>query len=78
MKSWEDSPRATDARRPPLITDIGTFAIPAARPEVAQASRHYNQGNKLLAKGKLIDAERAYRQALTLAPADAQAWSNLG
>jgi len=46
--------------------------------QIALAYRYYNHGNQLLTKGKLADAERAYRQALTHAPSDAQAWSNLG
>ncbi len=32
----------------------------------------------MLAHGKLADAERSYRQALALAPNDAEAWANLG
>lgn len=78
MKHRGQPARSPQSRRPPLVADIGTFAILPAASQLAVASRHYNQGNKLLAKGKLIEAERAYRQALALAPIDAQAWSNLG
>jgi protein O-GlcNAc transferase len=45
---------------------------------MALASRHYNEANRHLAQGRLAAAERSYRQAVALAPADAQAWSNLG
>jgi protein O-GlcNAc transferase len=78
MKHREESARATNARRAPLVNEIGAFAISTATPKLALASRHYNQGNQLLVKGKLNEAERAYRQAVALAPEDAQAWSNLG
>ena len=78
MKHRGQPARSISVRRPPLVTEIDTFAISAPAPQIALASRHYNQANKLLTKGKLIEAERAYRQALQLAPADPQAWANLG
>ncbi len=78
MKHRGQPARSQQSRRPPLVADIGTFAVSTAASQLALASRHYNQGNKLLAKGKLAEAERAYRQAVALAPSDAQAWSNLG
>jgi protein O-GlcNAc transferase len=44
----------------------------------ARATRRYNEGNHHLAAGRLTDAVLAYRQAVALAPDDAQAWANLG
>lgn len=78
MKHRGQPARSISVRRPPLVTEIDTFAISAPAPQIALPSRHYNPANKLLTKGKLIEAERAYRQALQLAPADPQAWANLG
>jgi protein O-GlcNAc transferase len=46
--------------------------------QVGVASRSFIQGNKLLTQGKLLAAERAYRDALKLLPGDARGWSNLG
>ncbi len=78
MKHRGQPARSQPSRHPPRVADIGTFAVSTAAPQLALASPHYNLGNKLLAKGKLAEAERAYRQAVALAPSDAQAWSNLG
>ncbi|HVN28047.1 MAG TPA: tetratricopeptide repeat protein [Candidatus Binataceae bacterium] len=50
----------------------------SATSQIAIAYRYFNHANQLHAKGKLAEAERAYRQALVLAPSDAQLWSNLG
>ena len=52
-------------------------SLPATS-QIALAYHYYNHANQLHAKGKLTEAERAYRQALTLTPSDAQIWSNLG
>ncbi len=78
MKHREQSARARDSRRAPLVTEIGTLAITTVAPQLALATRHYNEGNQHLAHGRLTRAEQAYRQALKLAPSDVQAWSNLG
>ncbi len=43
-----------------------------------QAELAYNQGNQLHEQGLHAQAEALYRQALSLRPRHAQAWSNLG
>jgi protein O-GlcNAc transferase len=78
MKPRGQPARSIPVRRPSLVSEIDTFAISAAASQIVLTSTHYNRANKLLARGKLIEAERAYRQALKLAPSDAQAWANLG
>ena len=78
MKHREQSARSRKSEHLPLVSEIGAFSISEGSPQIALASRHYNRANRLLAQGKLLEAETAYRQALKLAPADAQAWSNLG
>jgi protein O-GlcNAc transferase len=78
MKHREQSSRPRKFNQPPLAGGIGSFVVATATPRLALASSHYNHGNQLLAKGKLPEAERAYRRALSFAPADAQMWSNLG
>jgi protein O-GlcNAc transferase len=78
MKHRGQSARSRKSKRPPLASEIGGFTISASTPRIALASRLYNQGNQHLVKGRLTEAERAYRQAVTLAPTDAAAWSNLG
>jgi protein O-GlcNAc transferase len=77
MKHREQSARSPKAKLPSLVSGIGTFGIGAA-PKTAVATRYYNHGNQLLSKGRLTEAERAYRQALLFAPADERTWSNLG
>ncbi len=78
MKHREQSARSRKSKSPPLVSEIGAFTVTKVAPQIALASHHYNQGNKHLVQGRLPAAERAYRDAITLAPADAQAWSNLG
>jgi protein O-GlcNAc transferase len=68
MKYREQSARARKSESSP----------PPATSQIALAYRYYNHGNQLQAKGKLTEAEGAYRQALSLTPSDAQSWSNLG
>jgi predicted O-linked N-acetylglucosamine transferase (SPINDLY family) len=78
MKYRGQPARSTHATRRPRVTEIGSFSLSVPAAKFAQASHHYNSGNKLLAKGRLLEAERAYRLAIALVPADAQAWANLG
>jgi protein O-GlcNAc transferase len=78
MKHRGHSARSRKSKSRPFTSGVGIFAMAAATPRLALASRHYNHGNQLLATGKLIDAERAYRHALSFAPTDAHVWSNLG
>ncbi len=42
------------------------------------ATKHYQQGVILHEKGKLANAERAYKKALKMNPTYAEAHSNLG
>ena len=42
------------------------------------AAHLFSQATRHLGRGKLSQAEHAYRQAIALAPNDAQAWTNLG
>jgi protein O-GlcNAc transferase len=49
---------------------------PSAPNEIA--AHLFSQATRHLSRGKLNQAEQAYRQALALAPNDAQAWTNLG
>jgi protein O-GlcNAc transferase len=49
---------------------------PAAPNQIA--AQLFNQATRHLGRGKLGQAEEAYRRALALAPNDAQAWTNLG
>jgi len=49
---------------------------PSAPNEVAALL--FSQATRHLARGKLGQAEQTYRQAVALAPNDAQAWTNLG
>mgnify|MGYP002833320544 FL=1 len=50
----------------------------AAHASSASAEDWLNQGNSLSASGQLVDAEAAYREALTLDPHYTEALSNLG
>jgi protein O-GlcNAc transferase len=75
MKHRESAARSQKFKPSPLVSD---FTLTGAGSPIAIASRYYNQGNELLAKGKLTEAEQCYRRALTLTPSDALAWSNLG
>ncbi len=60
------------------MSDIATFSIVKGSPQLRVASHHYNLGNKFLAKGDLVEADRSYRRAVAFAPDDARAWCNLG
>lgn len=48
------------------------------REQLAQAEQHYREGVRLAEQGRDAEAEAAYLRALELAPAFAEAWTNLG
>ena len=60
------------------VTAEPPFPRSSGSAQVALANRLYDQGNRDLNRGKLGAAEQAFRRAVTLAPDDAQAWTNLG
>ncbi|MFN2514274.1 MAG: tetratricopeptide repeat protein, partial [Pyrinomonadaceae bacterium] len=45
---------------------------------LAQVRAHYETARTFESKGNWIEAEKAWRAALELAPDDARAWTNLG
>ena len=60
------------------VTAESPFPLSNGSAQAARGTRLYDEGTRNLSRGKLGAAEQSLRQAVALAPNDAQAWINLG